>query len=299
MLLLLFPLACSDYDLNHGTRATPARDVDSAEPTDSATDDASDSGTGDTGDTTDTDDTDSPPDHGFDPNDPGESEPYGNVVTILMTLSDDYVPAATAESIINNAVHFVSQQKTPEVLVLRDDAAGDENADDSDHIVAWINNHGWHATLLEEPGNGVSVNDLAGYDTVILSNPGRPPDDHATIDAMRAFSAQGFGIIFQGDDMTRFADDSDTMEELTRLENVDNGTSYYGFPVDNDEGIFTYAVELDAGSPIAKGIADLTFTYGNDIDTSNATNNGIDVVAWCTIKDSDLPLKPVITAYSP
>lgn len=290
--MLLFAPACSDYDLQTG-KSAPERE---RWPSDSA--EVEDSG-GDTGPAEDSGSEEEPPTDGFDPDDPGDEVPYGNVVTILLTMSDDFLPETQARDIVNNAVAFVSPAAAPNVLVIRDDAAGGEDEEDSEHITTWINQHGWTATLLEEPGGGIAVGDLAGYDAVILSNPGKPPNDHATIDAMRRFSQQGYGIIFQGDDMTRFGDDSDAMEELTRLRNIDNGETYYGFPVDNDEGLFTYAVELDSGTPISDGMSDLTFTYGNDIDTAEPTTGTNDVVAWCTIKDSDFPLKPVITAYTP
>lgn len=290
--MFLLVAGCSDYDLAMEKPAgePERRAFDSAPEVDSGADEDAPVDTGQE---------EEPPSEGFDPDDPGEETPYGNVVTILLTMSDDFVPETQARDIVNNAVAFVSPARQPNVLVIRDDAAGSENAEDSEYITTWIDQHGWTATLLEEPSAGVAVADLAGYDAVILSNPGKPPDDHATIDAMRRFSQQGYGIIFQGDDMTRFADDSDAMEELTRLRNIDNGTSYYGFPVDNDDGIFTYAVELDPGTPISDTMGDLTFTYGNDIDTAEPTTGTNDVVAWCTIKDSDLPLKPVITAYMP
>ena len=209
------------------------------------------------------------------------------------------MPAQTGSQLIRNAVRFASPAETPNVLVILDDANAGEDADDPKHVVGWLQEAGWASTLIDEPEHGISREDLAGYDTVILSNPGHPVDDLATIQAMRDFSTQGFGIIFQGDDMTRpLPDDPLAMQELSRLVYVDNGTSYYGHSIDNDSGD-AYAVTLDAHSALSTDIANLTFSYGNDIDTTTIADDGNSVVATSTVQDTSLPEKSAITAYAP
>ena len=131
---------------------------------------------------------------------------------------------------------------------------------------------------------------------MVLSNPGYPPDDVASIEAMYAFSQQGYGIIFQGDDMTRI--NTPLMEELTRLVQVDNGTSYYGTSIDNNGG-GTYGVRMVASSVLNVGITELNYTYGNDIDTTSLATGSVSVAAWTTVQGSNHPEKPAITIYEP
>ena len=237
------------------------------------------------------------PDEGFDPDlTLPFLEPDGNVVTILMTLSDLWIPPETASQLIQNAVRFASNVESPRVLVIRDDNHNGEDIEDSTNIVDWINQSGGNASFMEEPANGISNSDLSGYHVVILSNPGFPPDDITTIEVMREFSKQGYGIIFQGDDMTRLTDP--LMVELTRLNNIDNGTNYYGTMIDNDQGE-TYEVTMVSASVLSAGIGNIQFQYGNDIDTAEPTVEGMSVAAWCTVPNTSHPSKPVITAFSP
>ena len=59
------------------------------------------------------------------------------------------------------------------------------------------------------------------------------------------FFATGLWIIFQGDDMTRI--NTPLMEELTRLVQVDNGTSYYGTSIDGTYGANGWISVLNVG----------------------------------------------------
>ena len=238
-----------------------------------------------------------PEDDGFDPE--GSvllTEPSGRVVTILMTLSDVWIPPETADRLIYNSVQFVSPVLDPTVLIVRDDNHNGEDAEDSLNIQQWLQNRGLTVDFIEEPSQGVSIEDLQGYHVVVLSNPGYPPDDVGSIESFREFSLQGYGIIFQGDDMTRLA--SPLMQELTRLQNIDNGTSYYGVNIDNNQGQ-TYAVSFIEGTLLTQGIGTLTFEYGNDIDTTQPIVEGMSIAAECTVQGSSHPMKPVITAFAP
>jgi len=238
-----------------------------------------------------------PEDDGFDPEETIiEEEPFGNVVTILMTLSDMWIPPQTADQLIYNAVQFVSPVLDPKVLIIRDDNHNGEDVQDSENIQQWLQNRALTVDFMEEPSEGVTINDLWGYHVVVLSNPGYPPDDIGSIESFREFSMQGYGIIFQGDDMTRLT--SPLMESLTRLQNIDNGTSYYGVNIDNNQGQ-TYEVSFIEGTVLTEGIGNFTFEYGNDIDTAQPIAQGMSVAAECTVQGSTHPMKPVITAFSP
>ena len=197
-----------------------------------------------------------------------------------------------------NSIDYVSPISGPSVLVIRDDNTNGEDEIDSENIFNWIVNAGYSATFLDEPEAGIQTADLAGYHVVILSNPGFPADDLSTIEAMRSFSQQGFGIIFQGDDITNFAPDRPLMESLTRLAFIDNGIEYEGYTINDNEGS-AYGVTVNQVSPVSSGMSTLFFIYGNDIDTTTPTTNDNSVVAWCTVDGTNLPSKPVITAYQP
>ena len=238
-----------------------------------------------------------PEDGGFDPE--GSvflTAPSGRVVTILMTLSDTWIPPETADRLIYNAVQFVSPILDPSVLIIRDDNHNGEDEEDSLNIQQWLQNRGLTVDFMEEPPQGVTIEDLQGYHVVVLSNPGYPPDDVGSIESFREFSLQGYGVIFQGDDMTRLS--SPLMQELTRLQNIDNGTSYYGVNIDNNQGQ-TYAVSFIQGTVLTQGIGTLTFEYGNDIDTTQPIVQGMSIAAECTVQGSSHPTKPVITAFAP
>ena len=238
----------------------------------------------------------SEPDNGYDPNNAGPVSQAGNVVTILMALSDQWIPEAIASQLIINAVDFVSTVSNPHVLVIRDDNTNGEDEDDPLNFTGWLQNAGFNVDFMEEPSNGISVSTLSGYHVVIFSNPGYPPDDNNTIDALYTFSQQGYGVIVQGDDMTRTSNPN--MEALTRLVGVDNGGNYYGVQIDNNAGA-AYEVSMVAGNVLNTGISTSSFNYGNDIDTTTLASTGIYVAAWATVENSSHPLKPVITAFSP
>ena len=132
----------------------------------------------------------SEPDDGFDQN--GSLTPQGgNVVTILMALSDQWIPESTAQQLIINAVNFVTDVPNPQILVIRDDNTNGEDEDDPINFTAWLQDVGFSVTFIEEPNNGISAVDLQGYHVAIFSNPGYPPDDDSTIDALLQFFNRG------------------------------------------------------------------------------------------------------------
>ena len=134
---------------------------------------------------------------GFDPTLelPPFATPIGNVVTILMTLSDAWIPQETASQLIYNAVNFVSPVVVPQVLIIRDDNHNGEDITDCENIQSWLQGYGLTVDLIEEPSDGITADQLLGYHVVIFSNPGYPPDDVTSIQALKTFSMQGFGML--------------------------------------------------------------------------------------------------------
>lgn len=220
----------------------------------------------------------------------------GNVVTILMALSDQWIPEDTARQLIINSVDFATDVPDPAVLVIRDDNTNGEDEQDPINISSWLQSVGFSVTFMQEPTNGISASDLTGFHVVIFSNPGYPPDDNSTIDALYDFSNQGYGVILQGDDMTQT--DNPNMEAMTKLIPLDNGGSYYGVNIDNNNGA-AYSVRLVPYNVLNTDISLVEFPYGNDIDTTELSSTGVYVAAWATVEGTQYPEKPVITAYSP
>ena len=219
-----------------------------------------------------------------------------NVVTILMALSEQWIPEETARQLLINSVDFATDVPDPRILVIRDDNTNGEDEEDPINISNWLQSVGYSVTFMQEPTDGITQGDLAGFHVAIFSNPGYPPDDDPTIDALYSFSSQGYGVILQGDDMTRTSNPN--MEAMTRLIGVDNGTSYFGVNIDNNSGD-AYSVRLVPYNVLNTNIPPISFPYGNDIDTTTLASSSVYVAAWTTVEGSQHPEKPVITAYAP
>lgn len=299
MLLFLF-LNCSEYSVTDKLTEPSGGQIDSSEqPSDTsepASEPSIEPATEPAGEPT-----SEPTDDGFIPDDSSTpNDPLrGRVVTILLTLSNQWLDEDSARQLIINSVEYVSPMELrPNVLIIRDDNTNGEDETDSENIRDWLINDGYNITFLEEPIDGISPSDLIGFHVVILSNPGFPPDDISTLQAMRDFSQQGFGIIFQGDDMAQFGPDQALLESMTRLEFIDNGTTYFDYTINDNLGD-AYAVTINPLSPLADEMSTIFFLYGNDIDTTASSDTNNSVVAWCTVQNTTLSAKPVITAYTP
>ena len=284
--LALVGAGCTDYDLGPDDDSYPGDDDDD-----------------DTGDDDDHDDDD---DTGYDPNDDdddddtGVGEPVGRVLTILLTLNDMWMDQGVANQLLVNSVAWVTPygMSDPRVLVIRDDEHSGEHPEDSENSLNWLLDAGYDATLIDEPEDGIVPADLTGYGVAMLSNPGHSPDDESTLEALYDFSTQGYGIIFQGDDMTHFDGGGFDMESLTRLHHIDNGTEYHGYDIDNDDGDL-YEVELGNFShPVLDGIEGTIFLYGDDIDTSEPSHQDEVVLAFAGVQGASVPTKPAIAGYS-
>ena len=269
--LLTLGFSCSEYNLgNEGTKEIGVEEVDTADQYDDT--EFNDSGLSERPDDPTTEDTDSEPstepvedgglndptletDVGYDP-DSGLTSNLGNVVTILMALSEQWIPEETARQLLINAVDFATDVSEPRILVIRDDNTSGEDEDDPVNITGWLQDVGYSVTFMREPTNGIAESDLTGFHVAIFSNPGYPPDDDPTIDALYSFSSQGYGVILQGDDMTRTSNPN--MEAMTRLVGVDNGSSYYGVNIDNNSGE-AYSVRLVPYNVLNTNITTINF----------------------------------------
>ena len=293
--LALIGAGCQEYDLGPGGGGhDPAGDDD-----DAVGDDDDDDGTGSH---------DEPDPDGFDPEDGDDDDddtspgvPIGNVLTILLTMNDMYMDQSVSRQLQLNSVGWVTPASVPDprVLIIRDDEHSDEHPEDSEQMLANLLSVGYDATLVEEPEDGIDISALAGYSVVLLSNPGHSPDDLSTLEAMYAFSCAGYGLIFQGDDMSHFDDPDDfDMESLTRLRFIDNGQEYHGHDIDNDEDDRYEVTIEDMAHPVVAGIENITLLYGDDIDTTEPAHVNETVLAWATVEGTNLPLKPAIAGYS-
>jgi len=274
----LFAFGCSEYDLHP--------DDDTYSPGDDDDDDND-------GDDDDADDDD-------DDGSPYGDTPVGRVLTILLTMNDMYMDQSVSQQLLLNSVSWVTPDNipAPRVLIIRDDEHHDEHPEDSDEMLATLLAAGYDATLIDEPGGGIDPTYLTGYSVAILSNPGHSPDDETTLDALHMFSCAGYGIIFQGDDMAHFDGGGFDMEDLTRLEYIDNGTQYHGYGIDNDEGDRYEVTVVNLSHPVVAGLQNAVFYYGDDIDTTEPSNTYETVLAWATVEGTNLPTKPAIAGYS-
>ncbi len=293
-LAAVWTLGCNDYGV-HGDNDPYGDDDD-----DTVMGDDDDGFPGDDDDTMPYGEDDDDAGDDDDDDDPLAGVPIGRVVTILLTLNDAWMDPTVSAELLHNSVAWCAPMHVtdPVVLIIRDDNHNNEDVEDSDRIYDTLVSRGYDVDLIEEPSGGIDQSALFGYHVVILSNPGHSPDDLSTLQWLYDFSSEGYGIIFQGDDMSHFEDGSFDMATLTRLTYLDNGTSYYGHAIDNDSGD-AYEVTLESnGHAVVAGIEGETFRYGNDIDTTEPTNTGETVVAWTTVEGTNYALKPAVAAYS-
>jgi hypothetical protein len=225
----------------------------------------------------------------------------GRVATILLTLSATDATAETITQLAANTVNYVSPVDAPRVLFVRDDFTHGEYASDTEALYQALKTKGYRVDFRDEPAVGIRVEQLADYDVVWFSNPGYGIDDQASYEALREFSAQGGGVVLQGDDMSMAFGNSFSMSEMTRLTPIDNGVTYCGVNINNGKND-SYRVTLGSDShPVLAGLEGQSLLYGDDIDTATPIDSTTTVLAWAlpvAAKKSCSP-KPVITIYSP
>lgn len=223
--------------------------------------------------------------------------PTGRVATILLTLTNPQSPTDLVEKLPPRAVRWAGSSDSPRVLVLLDDNHHSEFAKDAQAIHQALIRAGLDAEYAVEPEAGLGIEAFDGYDVVWLSNPGHPPDDLKTLDALAVFSEEGGGVVLQGDDMASAWGHNVPMTDMTRLQYKDNGTTYCGKRIDNNANR-SYEVSLDGlDHPMLAGIGIETFLYGDDIDTTVPVP-GVLVLSTATLGDAaDCPRKPVIAIW--
>ncbi len=154
------------------------------------------------------------------------------------------------------------------VLLIRDDNHHNEDITDLDVILDDLEDMGVNVVFKREEdfsSNGIVYDDIKEYDLVWFSNPGWPPDDEGSMNALKEYFEKGNPVIIQGDDMTwSMGNEFNTlMEELTGLRYVSNG---------NDQNHQVTFASFE--HPLLRNLRGRTFTYlGNDIDVSTLTGS--------------------------
>lgn len=226
------------------------------------------------------------------------------VVTILMALGDQansqlVVKGASAQLIAETVVRYASPENDPKVLLVKDRARGTESASDSDYAKDVLLAR-YQVTQIEEPVGGLLDSDVSGYDLIWFNNPGTPMGLAVSRDTLIRFRG---GVIMQGDDLAHGSTSGTafSMEALTGLRFIDNGTDVTCAGVKynhNDNNGEKFRVSLDPTKIPGANAATIAFEYGNDIDTTEVSRPGLEVVAYaqggpaaCTEK------RPAIVRY--
>lgn len=210
-----------------------------------------------------------------------DEAPAGRVATVLLDLAE--VPAPVAAPLAVNAARWVGAGGT-RVLVLRDDQALDPSG--AAGVVHALRGAGFDVTLRQEPVHGVTLADLEPYDTVWLSAGGQPVDDDPTIVALEAFSAEGGGVILEGDDASRTWTRDLPLAPLTRLDFDDNGNTFCGAWTDAG-GTDPWHVRFSGDHPLLTGLDGKSFDYADDIDVTLPRGEGEVVLASASLPDHD------------
>lgn len=222
------------------------------------------------------------------------------VTTILIALGDEsddqlVVKGVSSQFIAETVIRYTSPKNNPKILIVLDNNHADEDPEDTlyvrDHLL-----QRYDATFMPEPLAGLQASDLAGYDIVWFNNPGHPMGKQASRDALLGFAG---GVVLQGDDLTR--GDGFSMEPLTGLKHIDNGTSVVcdgqTYNIDNNAA-GKYEVTLDkTRMPGANDVA-IHFEYGNDIDKSEKSRDDLEILGWAKANPTAcVEQRPAIVRY--
>ena len=228
----------------------------------------------------------------------GSVTPQGRAATLLLTMSNDGFPEATAATLARNTVRWVSPVFDPRVAVVLDDSHHGEDADDAGFVADLLIADGFDVSFLDEPRAGLGEEALDGFDVTWFSNPGYPIDDQSSYERLLAFRASGGGVVLQGDDMARSYARAFPIDELTRLEYRGNGTNTCGQRTDNNRGAEFSVLFADTNHALIDGLAGTSFPYGNDIDDS-VTVDG-EVLATASLPGASCPSeRPAVVAWDP
>lgn len=231
-----------------------------------------------------------------------EAPSEGRVATVLLTTSDPNIPRELAGTLSRNVVEWVSPVLRPRVLVVLDDNNHGEDRGDAQVVnVLLSDSDNLDVTYVEEPEGGLIAADLAAVDVVWFSNPGYPMDDVATFATLQGFSADGGGVVLQGDDMTWSWGHGFDMSPLTHTDHVSNGTQACGQRIDNLQGGHYIVTVAEAEHAVTTGIEGERFLYGNDIDHSVPRGEGEVVLATATVAGDEgcMTPVPVVIGFDP
>jgi hypothetical protein len=190
----------------------------------------------------------------------------------------------------------------PDVLVVLDDNAHGEDRNNVNIVTRLLSDADINSvTYLEESDAGLTRADFDGYDIIWFSNPGYPMDNINTFRALEPFSADGGGVVLQGDDMTRSWGNDVSPAPLVHLDPLNNEIQACGQRIDNyDSGIHRVTIADDT-HPLTVGIEGMAFDYSNDIDYSTTRNEGEVILATATVKGDEDCMEPVpvIVGFEP
>ena len=206
----------------------------------------------------------------------------GRVATVLLDLSDDSVAPAAGAELARSLVGWVTPVMAPRVLVVEDDRNVGGDAGDVDRITQWLVDAGMDVTQIDEPHQGLSLDDVDTYDVVWFSNPGRPMDDAATAAVLTWFAHEGKGVVLQGDDMSAPMGRSFDLSHLTGLTPLTTGDTTCDLRTD-DGGDAPFQVAFDAAHPALGALSGQGFAYANDIDHTVPVQAGEQVLGWATV----------------
>ncbi len=233
-----------------------------------------------------------------------EATSSGRVATILMTVGSPGVEQGVASELVTNTVRWVSPVAEPRTLVVLDDSHHDESAGDAQVVVDLLRAAEFEVDYIEEPRDGIEPSHVAGYDVVWFSNPGYPMDDELSFETLRSASAQGIGVVLQGDDMTQSYGYSFDMSPLTRLVPQSNGTQACELKMDAERGDGQYLVRY-AEDELMGALAGSTQRYGDDIDWAVPVGDGESILATASVVHADsqeaacADETPVVVYYDP
>lgn len=207
------------------------------------------------------------------------------VTTILIALGDQdnnqlVVNGASSQLLAESIIRYSSPEKNPKILLVKDYNTAGEDPEDTTYIQQLLNRY--DVTYIQEPASGITAADLQGYDLIWWNNPGHPMNSQASFDVLKNFSG---AVVIQGDDLT--VGQGFSMESLTGLKNIDNGTDVTcganSYHIDNNTGE-QYIVTLDSSKIPGADSSTLTFRYGNDIDNSSVSTSRSDLEILATAK---------------
>jgi Mg-chelatase subunit ChlD len=228
-------------------------------------------------------------------------KPRGKIATLVMTVSNPGISSSVAADLVRQAVDYVAPAaQSPKILVVRDDGHHNEFKDDPLYIQSMLRARGYSVAFTEEPRGGLTAAALRGYQVVWFSNPGYPMDDQRSFEALMEFSANGGGVVMQGDDITWSMGRSFSLTPMTQLKFVDNGTSACGTNIDNNRGLASYSVQFGAEPHLLLGPnAGGALSYGDDIDHTVAESRAEVLATGSYNRGTCSVVTPVLVGFDP